>query len=134
MRERELTVVCRAQGTHPGVKQLHRIDTRVDLRDQIVPDERRQLVAEEMPGVGVPVHQGLGAGKVVGMATFDCVRGERERRACESDQGNTAGQFALNLVYRLKNMGKGFTRLDHLEAFDVGARIDGAFPVGALHP
>ena len=84
--ERELAIIVGVEGADPRVEHLHGVDAGVNLRDQIVGDERSPAVGEAMPGRRIAVHQALGEGEVVRVPAFDGVRGQRERRAGKPDE------------------------------------------------
>ena len=120
----ELAIVGRAQRADPGVEQLHRIDACVDLRAQIVADDCRELVAEDVPRVGMSVHQRLGAREVGRVAAFNRIRSERERRAGEANQRHAIMQLLLHDLDGLHDMRKRLARLEELQPVDVRRRFD----------
>ena len=95
--QRELAIVGGAERADPRVEHLHRVHSRLDLRDEVIRHDRRQLLAEAMPGVGMPVHQRLGLGERVRVSAFDRVRRQRERRAGKADERHPAAQLRLDL-------------------------------------
>jgi hypothetical protein len=104
VRQRELAIIVRAQVADPRIEHLHGVDAGVDLRAEIVGDDVGQLLAEAMPGIGMPVHQRLRLGEVVRMSAFDRVRGERERRSREADERDPAVELLLDLPDRCQHV------------------------------
>src|SRR5262249_18999269 len=70
----------------PGVEELHRRGTRLDLHLQERHGDLREAVQQIGPELRVPVHEGLGALVVAGRAALDQVAGQGERGASEPDE------------------------------------------------
>jgi hypothetical protein len=118
----ELAIVASAQGAHPGIEDLHGVDTCFNLRDEVIADDIRQQLTETVPGRGSAVHQRFGVRKRVRMAALDRIGGERKRRAGKSDQRHAAGELALSLADRLEHVRERLARLETPDVREIGLR------------
>ena len=116
----ELAIVAPAQRPHPGIEDLHGVDTCFNLRHQVVADDIGQQLTETVPSRGSPVHQRFGMRKRVRMAALDCIGGERERCAGKADQRHAAGELALSLADRVEHVFERLARLETPDAPEIG--------------
>ena len=112
MRQGELAVVLTAQGTGPRVEYLQRLRARLDLRLEVVAHDRGKAAAQLVPRLGLRVHESLRRGVGGRRSAFDRVRGQRERRAAETDQRDPAGQLAAHQPDRFEHMPESLARLE----------------------
>src|SRR5207249_3274595 len=138
-RQDELTIVARVQRADPGIEYLHRVDARLDLRDEIVADDVGQQLTEAMPGGRGAVHDRFRAGEGVRMPAFDRVRRQGKRRARESDEGYPAGELTLDLPDGLEHVPERRARLDPPDAGEIFGRLQrtldrGAFALDEVEP
>ncbi len=128
----ELAVVARAERADPGVEHLHGLDAGFDLRGEVVAHHRRELLAEAVPRGGVAVHERFGVRVVGRRPTFDRVRGQRERRAAEPDERNSAVELAADEADRLQHVRERLAWFEHVQALDVSRRPHGTLDRGTL--
>ena len=103
MGQDELAIVVGVERADPRVEQLHRVDTRLDLRDEVLSAHLGEQIAEAVPGGGRSVHQRLGMREVARVSAFDRVGGQGERCAGETDQRHAPGELAFDLPDRCEN-------------------------------
>jgi hypothetical protein len=89
-------VSLRRQEAAPRVEQHHGIDTRADLLVEVRGDGARVHFDETLQQVGALVDHPADGREVRAPRAFDHVARERERTACEPDQGHAPAKCALD--------------------------------------
>src|SRR5688500_845671 len=102
----ELAIISRIEYSDPRVEQLHRVNARLDLRVQVISNDRTQPLAEAMPRIRVAVHQRFGAREVVRVAALNRIRGEGKRGSRKADQRNTTCKLVLDQLNGLEDVGQ----------------------------
>ena len=132
MGKRELAIISGIEHADPRVEQLHRVNARLDLRVQVISNDRSQPLAEAMPRIRVAVHQRFGAREVVRVAALDRIRREGKRRSRKPDQRNTTCKLVLDQLDGLEDVGQRNPGVERLQTVDVGGRADGVLDLRAF--
>jgi hypothetical protein len=115
-------VVLAAQRAGPGVEQHQHLGAVVRLVAQVRRDRGRELVHQSREVALGVVHQRAQVREALAAAAFDRVRGQRERRAAETDQRGLLGQSPAHQTQRFADVGHALGGLGHAQAVDLRAR------------
>ena len=105
IRQNEFAVVTLVEVARPGIEKLHGVDAGVDLHLQEAGDGRHQAAHEQMPGLRLGVHEGLGALVVLRRPALNEVASQRERRTNEADKRLGFGELGQDAGDAFSNLG-----------------------------
>ena len=134
MRQDELAIVGRRERAHPGVEELHGLRAGGDLAVQVVGGDLGEARHEGVPGRRLRAHEALGVEEVPRGAALDQVRGEREGRPREADEGQAVGERLAREPHRLEDVADGRDHVHAREPRHLGRAPDRPGDVRALAP
>ena len=115
----EAFVGAGAERADPAVEDLHRVNPRVDLREQVASDDFGQLVHESIPHFRLPIHERLGDTIIARRAAFDHIAGKCERRSGEANNGLFPLQFAAHEPDGFHHIGSRLLGVENAQGFHV---------------
>ena len=86
VRQNKSPVVLGTQAADPGIKNLHGLNARLDLRIDVLGHFAAQPFHQRAPGAFVAIHQGFGVAESLGSSALDHVGSHRKRRSGKTDQ------------------------------------------------